>query len=112
MRARARLAGRVCCCVCLTTVLGAHMLALIPLPPCTPDWARVAAAVGADLQKGVPHEVRAKALEVLPALPPARLAALLADGKLVERLVSACRGRVGVVCVLWHRAGACRVGGG
>ena len=47
------------------------------------DWARVAAAVGQDLQRGSPHQVRVKALEALPQLPGHRLAALLADPQLV-----------------------------
>lgn len=53
------------------------------------DLARLAAAVQADLQRGSPHEVRLKALAALPGLPGHRLAALLADGKVLERLVSA-----------------------
>eukprot|EP00887_Chlorella_sp_A99_P000480 scaffold17.g480.t1 len=56
------------------------------------DWARVAAAVGQDLQRGVAPEVRAKALDVLPTLPAHRLAALLEDPQLVlVRLVAALR---------------------
>ena len=45
--------------------------------------------MAADLQKGSPAEVRAKALAALPALPPHRLQALLAGGgNTLERLVS------------------------
>lgn len=53
--------------------------------------ARLAAAVQADLQPGVPHEVRAKALRALGTLPGHRLEAVLAGGGVLERLVSAPR---------------------
>lgn len=46
-------------------------------------------AVLADLQRGVPHEVRTKALRALGALPGHRLEAALAEGKVLERLVRA-----------------------
>jgi hypothetical protein len=56
---------------------------------CVPaDVARLAVAVQNDLQKGVPHEVRVKALQALPLLPGHRLQLLMADGKVLERLVS------------------------
>jgi hypothetical protein len=63
--------------------------------------ARLAAAVQADLQRGVPHEVRVKALRALGALPGHRLEALLADGGVLERLVSArcARGVAGCLSV-------------
>lgn len=52
------------------------------------DLARLSVAVQADLAKGVPAEVRAKALQALPLLPGHRLEALLSGGGMLERLVS------------------------
>lgn len=53
------------------------------------DWARVAVGVRNDIaQKEAGRDVRERALRLLPALPPHRLGALLADAALVERLVS------------------------
>jgi hypothetical protein len=55
------------------------------------DWARVAVGIRSDLvQKETEREARARALRALPALPPHRLTALLADVALMERLVGAC----------------------
>lgn len=45
----------------------------------------------ADLARGVPHEVRVKALRALPLLPGHRLEVLLGDGKVLERLVLSLR---------------------
>ncbi|EFN51132.1 hypothetical protein CHLNCDRAFT_141330 [Chlorella variabilis] len=50
------------------------------------DLARLAVVVQADMQKGVPHEVRVKALQALPLLPGHRLEALLTTGGVLERL--------------------------
>lgn len=49
------------------------------------------------MQKGVPHEVRVKALQALPLLPGHRLEALLTTGGVLERLVRA--------ALSWRRAG-------
>jgi hypothetical protein len=67
------------------------------MPPPVPsshtlaDWARVAMAIAADLQSGVVHDLRAKALQLLPSLPPHRLVALLSEPALAERIVVAIR---------------------
>ena len=53
--------------------------------------------------------MRAKALEVLPALPPAKLAGVLADGKVLERLVSGRRACVLLGMCAW--CGVCLGGG-
>ena len=51
------------------------------------DWARVAVGIRNDLGKEAGRETRARALRVLPMLPPHRLTGLLADVALMERLV-------------------------
>ena len=58
------------------------------LPTHAADLARLAVAIQTDLQKGSPHEVRAKALQALAVLPGHRLEGLLTNGKVLERLVS------------------------
>ncbi|KAL4439824.1 hypothetical protein ABPG75_002825 [Micractinium tetrahymenae] len=55
------------------------------------DLARLSVAVQADLQKGPPAEVRAKALRALPLLPGHRLEALLSGGGMLKRLVVSLR---------------------
>lgn len=71
------------------------MLAWPPLHARPTDLARLAAAVHSDLQRGSPHEVRLKALAALPGLPGHRLASLLGEGNVLERLVSEGAGATG-----------------
>ncbi|KAL4423628.1 hypothetical protein ABPG77_009215 [Micractinium sp. CCAP 211/92] len=59
--------------------------------PSDADLARLSVAVQADLQKGTPAEVRAKALQALSLLPGHRLEALLSGGGMLGRLVASLR---------------------
>jgi hypothetical protein len=55
------------------------------------DWAAAAAGAAADLARGAPPELRARALGLLPALPGHHLERLLADAEARARLSAALR---------------------